>query len=167
MWKREFVLSSMEKILKLFPKSVSEKIQNVIDSFIKGLDFFRNTQNFIPIVIITIIMWIVYMSSYYFGFLAFEFYKDDFYKFLLAGVVLLVLGSAGVMIPSAPGAIGTYHSFCILGLLITGLTDINQTAAYALYIHIVNYIGVVLVGLIYFFKENMHISDLKISNEKS
>jgi len=167
MWKREFVLSLIEKILKSFPKSVSERIQNIIDSFIKGLDFFRNTRNFIPIVLLTIIMWIIYMSGYYFGFLAFGFYSNDHYKFLLAGVVLLVLGCIGVMIPSAPGAIGTYHSFCILGLLITGLTDINQTAAYAVYIHGVNYIGVVLVGFIYFFKENMSLSDLKLSNEKS
>lgn len=166
-WKKEFVLSSVGKILKSFPKSVSDRIQNIIDSFIKGLDFFHNTRNFIPIIILTIVMWIIYMSSYYFGFLAFKFYEGDFYKFLLSGVVLLVLGSIGVMIPSAPGAIGTFHYFCILGLFITGLTDINQTAAYAVYIHSVNYIGIVSVGFIYFFKENMHFSDMKLSNEKS
>jgi hypothetical protein len=167
MWKREFVLDLIEKILKSFPQKVSDRIQNIVDSFIKGLDFFRNTRNFVPIVILTIIMWIIYMSGYYFGFFAFKFFTNDFYKFLLAGVVLLVVGSIGLMIPSAPGAIGTYHSFCILGLLITGLNDIDQTAAFAVYIHGANYISVILVGLFYFFKENMHFSDLKLSNEKS
>ena len=165
-WKREFILNLVEKILKSFPEKISSKVHGIVDSFIKGLDFFRNTHNFIPILFISIIMWIVYLSSVYFAFLAFDFFIGSYFTFFLAGIVLLVLGSIGLMIPSAPGAIGTYHTFCILGLLILGIKR-NEAAAFAVFYHGVTYISVTLVGVIYFLRENMHLSEMSLEDEKS
>jgi len=167
MRKRDFVLNLVEKILGSFPEKISKKIQKVVDSFIKGLDFFHNTHHFIPIIILTVLMWFFYMGSYYFAFMAFDFFNGSYHAFLLAGVVLLVLGSIGLMIPSAPGAIGTFHSFCILGLVIVGLTDKNQTAAYSVFIHGINYISITSVGFIFFLKENMRLSEIDLEDEKS
>ncbi len=165
-WKREFILSLVGIILRSFPEKISLRVQRIVDSFIKGLDFFRNTHHFIPLLFLSIIMWIVYLSSIYFTFLAFDFFIGSYFTFFLAGIVLLVLGSIGLMIPSAPGAIGTYHTFCILGLLILGIKR-NQAAAFAVFYHGVSYISVTLVGFIYFLKENMHLSEMSLENEKS
>jgi len=167
MRKRDFVLNLIEKILGSFPEKISKRIQRTVDSFIKGLDFFHNTHHFIPIIFLTVLMWFLYMGSYYFAFMAFDFFNGSYHEFLLAGVVLLVLGSIGLMIPSAPGAIGTFHSFCILGLLVVGLKDNNQSAAYAVFIHGINYISITSVGFIFFLKENMRLSELGLEDEKS
>lgn len=167
MRKRDFVLNLIEKILSSFPEKISKSIQRVVDSFIKGLDFFHNTHHFIPIIFLTVLMWLLYMGSYYFAFMAFDFFNGSYHEFLLKGVVLLVLGSIGLMIPSAPGAIGTFHYFCILGLLIAGLNDKNQNASYAVFIHGINYISITSVGFIFFLKENMRLSEMGLKDEKS
>jgi len=167
MRKRDFVLNLIKKILSSFPEKISKRIQRVVDSFIKGLDFFHNTHHFIPIIFITVLMWFLYMGSYYFAFMAFDFFNESYHEFLLAGVVLLVLSSIGLMIPSAPGAIGTFHYFCILGLIIASLNDNNQAAAYAVFIHGINYISVTFVGLIFFLRENMRLSEMSLKDEKS
>ena len=167
MRKRDFVLNFVERILGSFPQNISSRIHRIVDSFIKGLDFFHNTRHFIPIIFYTILMWFFYMLSYSFAFLAFGFFDNSLNTFFLAGVVLIVLGSVGLMIPSAPGAIGTFHTFCILGLLIVGLGDKSQSAAYAVFIHGIGYITITTVGLIYLFKENLHFSEISLKNEKA
>ena len=86
--------------------------------------------------------------------------------FLLAGVVILVMGSIGVMIPSAPGAIGPFHYFCGVGLLLLGITDKTQQMAYATFVHTLSYIAITVVGLIFFIKENLHFSEMKLENDQ-
>ncbi|MCK4966342.1 flippase-like domain-containing protein [bacterium] len=166
-WKKEIVLNIVEKIVSRFPKKIADRVHRIVNSFIKGLDFFRNTHHFIPIIIITILMWGFYIGSYYFAFMAFGFFENDLQTFLLAGVVVLVMSSVGVMIPSAPGAIGTFHYFCGIGLLLVGIADKNHQIAYAIFVHGVNYIGVTAVGLWFFIKENLRFSEMKFGNDDS
>ena len=166
-WKKEIVLNIVEKVVSRFPEKIADRVHRIVDSFIKGLDFFRNTHHFIPIIIITILMWFFYIGSYYFAFMAFGFFDNNLQTFMLAGLVILVMGSVGVMIPSAPGAIGTFHYFCGLGLLLVGIADKNQQIAYAFFVHGVNYIGVTAVGLWFFIKENLRFSEMKFGNDDS
>jgi len=167
MKKKEFILNFIEKILISFPEKISKRIHRIVDSFIKGLEFFRNTHHFIPILFISIAMWLLYLGSYYFAFFAFDLFSGNYYMSFLAGVLLLVLGSIGLMIPSAPGAIGTFHTFCIWGLLIVGGADNNQAAAYAVFVHGVSYIAVTSVGFIYFLKEHIRLSEMDLEDEVS
>jgi len=166
-WKKEVVLDIVEKVLRRFPDKIADKVHKVVNSFIKGLEFFRNTQHFVPILIITILMWSLYIGSYYFAFMAFGFFDNNLQTFMLAGLVILVMGSVGVMIPSAPGAIGTFHYFCGLGLLLVGITDKNQQMAYAFFVHGVNYIGITALGLWFFVKENLRFSEIKYEDNDS
>ncbi|MFC1562630.1 lysylphosphatidylglycerol synthase transmembrane domain-containing protein [candidate division KSB1 bacterium] len=167
MLKKELILNLVERVLRSFPEKISKRVHRIVDSFIKGLDFFRDTHHFIPLLLLSIAMWSIYLLSYYFAFLSFGFFDGNYYTYFLAGAVLLVLGSIGLMIPSAPGAIGTFHTFCILGFFIVGMRDKNQAAAFAVFYHGVSYIVVTIVGLIYFLKENMHLSEMGIEDEKS
>lgn len=166
-WKKEIFLNIVEKIVSRFPKKIADKVRKIVNSFINGLEFFRNTHHFIPIIIITILMWGFYIGSYYFAFMAFGFFENSLQTFMLAGVVILVMGTVGVMIPFAPGAIGTFHYFCGVGLLLVGIADENQQFAYAVFIHGVNYIGVTAVGFWFFVKENLRFSEIKFGNNDS
>ena len=167
LWKRKFVLNIVEKILSSFSKNISSRIHRIINSFIKGLDFFNNTRHFITIILYTILMWLFYMLSFSFALLAFDFFNNSIQTFFLLGVVLIVLASVGMMIPSAPGAIGTFHSFCIWGILIIGIADKNQAAAYAVFVHGLDYISITTVGLFFLFKENLHFAEMNLKDEKS
>lgn len=64
-----------------------------------------------------------------------------------AAVVVLLILNIGVLIPAAPGYIGTYEAFVIMGLLSFG-ADKTEAAAVALIAHAIQYISVAVFGTI-------------------
>jgi hypothetical protein len=67
-------------------------------------------------------------------------------NFPAAVVVLLVL-NIGLLLPAAPGYIGTYEAFVFLGLLSFGAAK-TEAAAVALIAHSIQYISMALFGII-------------------
>ncbi|MFQ5815104.1 MAG: lysylphosphatidylglycerol synthase transmembrane domain-containing protein [Candidatus Hydrothermarchaeaceae archaeon] len=62
-----------------------------------------------------------------------------------ATVVILLILNIGLLLPSAPGNVGTYEAFLIIGLLSFG-SGVTEAAAVALIAHIIQYIAVAVLG---------------------
>ena len=59
-----------------------------------------------------------------------------------------------------PGATGPYHYFTIQTLTkLYGVSD-ELAASYAALTHAIGYIGVTIIGLFYFFRDRLHMSDV-------
>ena len=82
-----------------------------------------------------------------------------------ASVVLLVISSVAWILP-APGAMGTYHSF--LKVAMVKLYGIDETTAlsYAIVTHEVGYLVVMVIGVYYYFRDHLHVSDLTSASSK-
>jgi hypothetical protein len=80
-----------------------------------------------------------------------------------AALVLQAMSSIGVAIPT-PGATGSYHLITIQSL--TRLYGIEETIArsYATLTHAVGYLGVVVVGLYYFIRDHLRVSEVLQEN---
>lgn len=77
---------------------------------------------------------------------------------MIVSLVILVMISIGIMIPSSPGFIGTYHYLCQQGLALFGVAE-TDALSFAIVLHVSNYIPMTLVGFYYFWRENMNFSD--------
>jgi len=156
--KTEIAFGWIKKITGFLPAKLSGKIESLLRSFIEGLLVIKNPKNYIYIIIFTALLWAVYTLQWYVPFYSFNM-VDDYSLTIFSALMLNVIVAIGIMIP-VPGATGTYHAFCIQSL--TGLFLVNgaTAAAYATVTHAVGLIGITIVGLYFFMKDNMKLSTI-------
>ncbi|MFQ6113353.1 MAG: lysylphosphatidylglycerol synthase transmembrane domain-containing protein [bacterium] len=163
-----FLMENTERtvnLLRLFlPDQIFNFVQKIVRSFLKGFMVFKKTEHYLIIIVLSILVWSLYAATVYVSFYAFDF-QSNFNLDVISSFVVLVTISIGIMIPSSPGFVGTYHWFAIMGLAFCGVPK-SEASSYALISHAMNVVPITFVGLIFFWRENLHFSDAVIEKEK-
>jgi len=148
-----------ERILNFFTRrfkaSTAEKIERVVHSFLDGFLFLKDTGNYVMIIVLSIVLWLLYVAMMYFPFYAF---KDTSSLGWGAAWVVQAISSIGIVVPT-PGATGPYHYFVIETLTKLYGIDGNVTKSYAVITHAVAVVGITAIGLYYFIKDKIHITE--------
>lgn len=139
------------------PRRIRKSVNKNLRKFLSGFEIFRQAHHFPTIILQSILLWVLYAGIIYVTFFAFQIKVDDNSLFIVS-LVILVMISIGIMIPSSPGFIGTYHYLCQQGLALFGVAE-TDALSFAIVLHISNYIPMTLVGFYYFWKENLHFRD--------
>lgn len=147
-----------------FPLRIKKQVNKLLKSFLSGFEALRHTHNYFTILFQSLALWVLYAGIIYVTFFAFGLELPEG-SLVIASLVILVMISIGIMIPSSPGFVGTYHYMCTLGLSLFGVGD-NAAASFAVVLHISNYIPMTLVGLYYFWKSNLHFKEALAEKEK-
>jgi len=162
MTRREYVFHIIDFFTKNFSQQTSEKIHRAAHSFLDGFLFIKETKHYFIIITTSILVWLLYVIMMYAAFFSFqELQTLDFN----AALVIQAISSIGVAIPT-PGGTGSYHLLTIQTL--TKLYAISETAArsYATLTHAVGYIGVGVIGLYYFVRDHLRVSEV-LHNQES
>jgi len=112
-------VSIVRYLLRWLPGSVADTAARILTSFIKGLHAFRDNRHYIRILAYSVLMWIGYTLSVYWGFYAFGF-TEQYDLNLFSALVIIVFTSVGLMIPAGPASVGTFHAFCQEGMVFMG-----------------------------------------------
>jgi glycosyltransferase 2 family protein len=135
--------------------SLARRIDGVVHSFLDGFLFIKRPGNFLAILILSILVWFLYVVMTYLAFFGFGLEGQLGFG---AAVVVLAISSIGVAIPT-PGATGGYHWFASQTLVRLFHVSNEVALSYATVTHAVGFIGVTIVGLYYFFHDNIRITD--------
>jgi uncharacterized membrane protein YbhN (UPF0104 family) len=76
-----------------------------------------------------------------------------------SALVVQAISSIGIIIPT-PGATGPYHYFAVQTLTQLYGIDDELARSYATVTHAVGFIGITIVGVYYFFKDKLHMSEV-------
>ncbi|MEW6482665.1 MAG: lysylphosphatidylglycerol synthase transmembrane domain-containing protein [bacterium] len=153
--KREFMVKKIENLASIFHKGFSSRISYIFDRFIDGLASLENLKHTGLIIIYSIISQIVLGIEFHLLFFSFGFNLAFYSPYFIASIVGL-----SSMIPSAPGYIGVFQSFCVGGLILFGINK-DIALSYSIVCHIVQYIPVTAIGIFYFINENIPISKIE------
>ncbi|MDD2501884.1 MAG: lysylphosphatidylglycerol synthase transmembrane domain-containing protein [Geobacter sp.] len=134
-------MSLLARLLKPFSVSISEKAIQLAGSFLGGLRFSYGGRDLLGILVSSLLIWISATLPIYLVLLGFGIQLP-----LTASFFIMVLLVFAVMVPAAPGYIGTYHLACYTGLAAFGLPD-TQAISIALVVHGVGFFPVILGGL--------------------
>jgi|TARA_B100001971_G_scaffold53811_1_gene48893 uncharacterized protein (TIRG00374 family) len=150
----------MDRIEKwaIFEKPFAHRLLTILNSLLDGLTSIRATKHVGQIVIHTIFLWVVYYSITYTVILA----SGISLSWIEVGVVLIST-SLAVAIPAAPGAVGTYHAAAVYVLTALFFVGSAESQAFAILLHAVGFIPLIIIGFVYFLKSSVHIRD--ISNQ--
>ncbi|MBU0652461.1 MAG: flippase-like domain-containing protein [Proteobacteria bacterium] len=153
--RREATLRILAPLIGRLPARYAGAVNRLIDHFIEGFRIVVDPALLFSATLLSIVIWLVDVLAIYLLFLAFGFDLP-----VAAAFVLMIILIIGIAIPTAPGFIGNWHYFCILGL---GLFGIPKTDAltFAIIYHALSIGIVILLGLIFLPFNRFSVSDLR------
>ncbi len=153
-----------EFIFRPFPPKLRRKFIQALNSFARGLKILHDTKNIVVSVVLSLFIWLPVAAIIYFLLVSFGIHLPIYASFLL--MVILCLG---VMVPSAPGYVGTIQFFCVAGLALFGVPK-SQALSFSIIYHVSTFIPVTAIGLVYLFVERLSFAEIqgstKIKKEK-
>lgn len=151
--------ATVERLRQILPARLFKFVEHFLPSFTQGCMVFKKAEHYLAIIVLTVLIWGLYVGSIYISFFIFQF-PEKYGLDISASLLVLVFATFGIMIPASPGYVGTFHYFCALSLsaLNTGIPD-GEVKSFALVSHIMNVLPMSIVGLVYFWRENLHFSD--------
>jgi len=155
MVRREATLRILAPLIGRLPARYAGTVNRLIDHFIEGFRIVVDPALLLLVSLLSIVIWFVDVLAIYLLFLAFGLHLP-----VAAAFVLMIILIIGIAIPTAPGFIGNWHYFCILGL---GLFGIPRTDAltFAIIYHALSIGIVILLGLIFLPFNRFSVSDLR------
>ena len=155
MFRRDWTDALLRVVSKVLPENIMRRVQRQVHSFLDGFLFLKNPSNFLIITVLSVIVWALYILMTYVAFFAFDLQGA---LGLRAALVVQAISSIGVAIPT-PGATGSYHVFTSQTLSKLFSVDATVALSFATVTHAVGFIGVTLIGLYYFIRDHITVSE--------
>lgn len=150
-------------ILKPLPHQITEQIVGVVSSFSSGLEIMRTSRHYLAVLGHTAFLEVCYIISVFATLWAFDLVSPAYPTIqanpLLASVVLLIIITLGIGLPSAPGAVGTFHGIVAFGVGLFGVSA-ESAMGVAIALHLANYIPLTSLGLICFWSQHFKFSEV-------
>jgi uncharacterized protein (TIRG00374 family) len=140
------------------PERVGFWVSSAFEMFLMGLESMRRFQRVGAVAVISCTIWLLEGLSYYLLALGFNLPLSPL-RLIAAVGLLLVMVNLGIMIPSAPGYVGTFQFFAVSAL---SVFDVPRETGLALSVvsHLMQYLLVTSIGLYFLSRERIHLGTL-------
>ena len=153
--RRDVALQLLSPLIKRLPVRYAEILNRLINHLIAGFGIMIDPIPLLWVTFLSIVIWLIDILAIYLLFQAFHMHLS-----IAAATVLMIVLIIGIAIPTAPGFIGNWHFFCVLGL---GLFGIPKTDAltFAIVYHALSIGLIVLLGLLFLPFNRFGFTDLR------
>ena len=144
----------LKVIVKPLSNKFFEKVSTIFDKFVEGFAIIKKPSQYFRLIVESLGIWLLYTIPLYLMFFSFNFQSTCHLNFDDAILMIVVSGVATTLSPT-PGAVGGYHFAIQYTLMkIYGISS-EEALAYATLTHGINYIIQMLLGGIFFLRENI------------
>lgn len=143
----ETLLSNL--IHRFAPAKLAPKLGSVLSAFVGGVACLRSFKRLVFVFATSLVVWGIEGSTYSLMGRAFHMHQP-----LTAFFVTMVLVNLAAIVPSAPGQVGTFQFFCVLGLGMFGVAQV-VALSYGLVLNMAEYLPVTVAGIGFLLAENL------------
>ena len=133
-------------VVKPLPLRIGRRLESLFANFLAGVMPLKTGAHYATAAILSVAIWLCYAGMNYTCLEAFGLATSHHLPWYV-GLVVLVLTTLSVVIPSTPGYVGTYHYLCQVSLVMFGVSA-SEALSFAVVAHLVNVVPVSLAGLI-------------------
>lgn len=145
----DFYIKIFNKLFFFISSELREKIIIRLQHFTFGLSIFKSSKLILTSLFYSFLVWLLLAVSVYFALLVFNF-NIPLYAPLFVTIIIAVC----LMIPSAPGFIGTFQFACISALALFKV-DRNAALSFSIILHAAQFFPVIIIGYLFMLKEHM------------
>ncbi|MFA7464738.1 MAG: lysylphosphatidylglycerol synthase transmembrane domain-containing protein [Syntrophales bacterium] len=158
-FRREPSLRMFDRFTGILPARWGALLNRVIHHFIDGIEIITDPKLILNVSLLSILIWFLHALVIYILFQAFGFNLS-----VLAALIVMVILIIGITIPTAPGYIGNWHFFCVLGLTLFGISKADALT-YAIIFHFISLGFTVVLGAIFLPFNHFRLSDLRVDRK--
>jgi uncharacterized protein (TIRG00374 family) len=148
--KREWAGAWIERATTLLRSLFAERLKSRAREFFRGTKGINYSGALLPVSLLSLLCWFFHGLYFFLLFRA----LDLELSFSAALILQMVIG-LGVILPAAPGYVGNFEYFTVLGLALFGIAQ-EAAFAYALLAHICQFIPVTAVGLFFALRSGFY-----------
>ena len=139
---------------KMLPGPIGSRVAALLDKFLDGFALFRDIGRLLQVFALSFGMFFcfaiaLWITGWSLG-IALPWY---------AGLVMLVVTAIGIMVPAAPGYVGTLNIACTAGLALYGVGK-APASAYGWFYFFSQWLPITAVGLYYLHREGLSLKSL-------
>jgi uncharacterized protein (TIRG00374 family) len=142
-------------LLKPIPERYQHRIKGMIERFLSGIVPLKRWHDYVTVTILSAAIWACYGLAFYFGLEAFDFI-NSYHLAWYTSLVLLVITTISVVVPSSPGYVGTFHFLCQISLAMFGVPA-SPALSFAVVIHAVTFLPVLALAILFASYEGIRI----------
>jgi hypothetical protein len=158
MMRRDIVVRVLNFITRHLSPNKAKLVEHITHSFLDGFLFLKEPKNYFMIGILSVLVWGFYIIMQFLPFYAFDM-TEKYSLDMGTALVVQAISSIGFILPT-PGGTGSYHYFVIQTLTkLYGVGD-DVARSYATVTHAIGFIGTILVGFYFFFRDKLHLGDI-------
>lgn len=135
------VLRLATRLTAFLPPRIAERILSILDRAIAATDCLRDPRLALEVAALSLLVWLIEASLYMLILPAFDLPLNPVWALMAMSVTNL-----GILVPSSPGYVGTFHYFCAEALHIFGVPR-ETGLGYAIMAHLLSFAPVTLWGL--------------------
>lgn len=113
-FKNDWAMKIVGICIKPFPQKWREKIIGLVHSFTKGLDIVRDKRGFAAVIILSFLIWTIFIVTYYPIYLAFGI--ETQLPVVPSLMILTLMVAVFITLAPTPGFLGSYHLACVAAL---------------------------------------------------
>jgi hypothetical protein len=153
-------LKLIGKLLQPFPPGFAGKVIPLLGSFIGGLRLSSRASELSALILSSLFIWATAIYSVDLMLRSFGIFLP-----ITASMFIMVFLVFAVMVPAAPGYVGTYHAACVYGLMAFNIQK-EKALSVALMIHGMNFFPVIIAGFYYLWRDNISFRAMKEDSRK-
>lgn len=142
---KDWVMSLLRRIGTPISPTLTDKALTLLDAFIEGCRSLPDVRTVLAVLVCTLIYWLANGLGYYLIMIGFGWDLPLVAPFFLISILVIA-----IMIPAAPGFLGTFQGAILAGLTVFGF-DATASAAYGMVVYPLTVLVVLAFGLPYVF----------------
>jgi uncharacterized protein (TIRG00374 family) len=143
--KRDVAAQGIDFLIKLLPHALAGRLSRLVHSFLDGLQILPDWRKTAYLALLSLVTW------FFIGLINYALFKSFTsmsHLTLPAAYTVLLITALGITLPTAPGFVGNYHYFCVLGLALFGIAKADALT-YAILLHGLQFLVIIVLGLIF------------------
>jgi glycosyltransferase 2 family protein len=140
---------------RILPARFGDKVIGVARGLVEGLGVLRTPGRVAGVAFWSIVIWVVYATSFWLGFRALNLDLPFEAAFLLVGLIAI-----GVAIPAAPGFFGVFEAVAVVALGFYGVPK-EHAVSFAIVYHLTTFVPITLLGLHALAQLGVRLRDLR------
>jgi len=152
-------LGIVSKLTRPLPVKLQTRLLDILGALLDGIAPLKKKVHYVIVFILTLLIWLCYAVSFQVIFYAFDFVNTYSLPWT-AALVLLVITTISVLVPSSPGYVGTYHYLCQLSLAFFAVPP-ETALSFAFIMHGLNFFPIIIVGLVLVSLTKMNLKRLQ------
>jgi len=163
-FKEELMVRWVEGVLGFLPEKIATPLHRLFHAFLAGLEALTDKRQLLYLFGYSLWLWTCFVIAFWCGVKSLGLDVAHDLPMVRASLFAVVMVAIFIMIPAAPGFVGTFQAGCIVALGVFGIPK-EEALSFSLLTHAIQFMAVNLIGAYCFVREGFTLGEVPLAEE--